>query len=392
MSQCIALVVAAGRGHRAGDGAPKQYRSILGRSVLRRAVEPFLAHPGVDTVRPVIHPDDRELFDAATTGLDLLEPVSGGASRRESVRLGLESLTELDPGKVLIHDAARPFIDAGMITRVLEALEKSPGAIPALPVNDTLKRGTGGKITGTVDRAGLWRAQTPQGFRFDGILSAHRQAHSRVGGAPDGGVELTDDAAVAEKAGLAVALVPGSEENVKLTSEDDLQRAGDRLGAATVRTGFGFDVHRFGAGDHVMLGGVAIPFEAGLEGHSDADVALHALTDALLGAIGAGDIGAHFPPTQAEWKGAASDIFLRKAGDLVAGRGGGIANLDLTVICEKPRIGPHRAAMVARVAEILGLDESQVNVKATTTEGLGFTGRGEGIAAQAVATVLLNNN
>lgn len=383
MTHCVALVVAAGRGHRAGGGLPKQYRSLLGRTMLRRALDSFLAHPRVDAIRPVIHPDDRQLFDAATQGLDLLDPVPGGASRQDSVRLGLESLAERAPEQVLIHDAARPFVDGAIITRVLEALADHPGAIPALAVNDTLKRGDGGLVGATVDRAGLWRAQTPQGFRYADILDAHRQAT---------GAELTDDAAVAEKAGLAVALVDGGESNVKITTEEDLKRAQGRLAGAAVRTGFGFDVHRFGAGDHVMLCGVSIPFSAGLEGHSDADVALHALTDALLGAVGAGDIGVHFPPAEARWKGAPSDLFLRRAGDIVAEKGGAIANLDLIIICEAPRIGPHRAAMTARLAEILGLDPDQVNIKGTTTEGLGFTGRNEGIAAQAVATVLFPVN
>jgi 2-C-methyl-D-erythritol 4-phosphate cytidylyltransferase/2-C-methyl-D-erythritol 2,4-cyclodiphosphate synthase len=284
------------------------------------------------------------------------------------------------PDLVLVHDAARPFVDPAIVSRVLKALETSPAAIAALPVNDTLKRASGGLITGTMEREGLWRAQTPQGFRYPEILVAHRSL---------AGASLTDDAAVAEQAGLSVGIVMGSEENLKVTTEDDLRRAEHLLGLGDFRTGFGFDVHRFCAGDHVMLCGVAVPCDAGLAGHSDADVGLHALTDAVLGAIGAGDIGSHFPPDDDRWRGAASEIFLSRAGDLVAARGGRIVNLDVTVICERPKIGPHRSAMVRRIADILGLAPEMVNVKATTTERLGFTGRNEGIAAQAVASIRL---
>ena len=266
-----------------------------------------------------------------------------------------------------------------MISRVLDALQTAPGAIPALPVGDTLKREHDGLVTGTVERQGLWRAQTPQGFRYADIARAHGEF---------AGAALTDDAAVAEAAGIEVQIVPGSEDNLKITSEDDLARARRLIGGET-RTGFGFDAHRFGPGDHVMLCGVSIPHSAGLAGHSDADAGLHALTDALLGAIGAGDIGECFPPTGAEWKDAQSDIFLRHAADLIAERGGDIANVDVTLICEAPRIGPHRDAMRRRIADVLGLDAGSVSVKATTTDGLGFSGRGEGIAAQAVATVRL---
>lgn len=379
MGACVALVVAAGRGRRFGGERPKQYLALGGRPIIRRAVECFLTHPRVDDVLAVIHPDDRALFARATEGLDLLAPVTGGDSRQDSVRLGLESLAGRPPERVLIHDAARPFAEAAMISRVLDALETAPGAIPALPVGDTLKRGRDGLVTGTVERQGLWRAQTPQGFRYADIARAH-------GGLA--GTALTDDAAVAEKAGLPVRLVPGAEDNLKITTEDDLARARRLIGGET-RTGFGFDAHRFGPGDHVMLCGVSIPHSAGLAGHSDADVGLHALTDALLGAIGAGDLGLHFPSTGAEWKDAQSDIFLRKAADLIAGRGGAVANIDVTIVCEAPKVGPHRDAMRRRIADILGLDAGRVSVKATTTDGLGFTGRGEGIAAQAVATVHL---
>ena len=379
MGACVALVVAAGRGRRFGGGVPKQYLDLQGRPIIRRALECFLAHAEVDDVLAVIHPDDGALFARAAGGLDLLAPVAGGDSRQESVRLGLESLAGRAPEQVLIHDGARPFADKAMISRVLDALETAPGAIPALPVGDTLKRGQEGLVAGTVARDGLWRAQTPQGFRYADIARAHGEF---------AGAALTDDAAVAEKAGFPVRLVPGAEDNIKITTDDDLARACDLIGGET-RTGFGFDVHRFGPGDHVMLCGISIPHSAGLAGHSDADAGLHALTDALLGAIGAGDIGQHFPPSGAEWKDAASDIFLSRAADLVAEMGGAIVNVDVTIVCEAPRIGPHRDAMARRIADILGLDAGRVGVKATTTDGLGFSGRCEGIAAQAVATVNL---
>jgi 2-C-methyl-D-erythritol 4-phosphate cytidylyltransferase/2-C-methyl-D-erythritol 2,4-cyclodiphosphate synthase len=381
MTECVALVVAAGRGTRAGGALPKQYRELGGRAVLRWSLERFRQHPRVGAVRAVIHPDDRALYDAAAAGLDLLPPVHGGASRQDSVRLGLESLTNIKPQTVLIHDAARPFIDDATISRTIDALSQVPGAIVALPVADTIKRGETGRVAGTVDRAGLWRAQTPQGFRFDAILAAHRAA---------AGAELSDDAAVAERAGLAVALVPGSEMNTKLTSEDDLRRAALFAGAAAeTRVATGFDVHAFGPGDHVWLCGVKVPHTQALVGHSDADVALHAVTDAILGAIGAADIGAHFPPSDPRWRGAASDKFLAHAVSLLTARGGSVVHADVTIICERPKVGPHRAAMIERLAAILGTDASRCSVKATTTEGLGFTGRGEGIAAQAVATVRL---
>lgn len=381
MAKCAAVVVAAGRGKRFGGELPKQYHDLGGRMVLRHSLATLAAHPQVDLVRAVIHPDYRQLYDIAAAGLNLLDPVPGGAERQDSVRLGLDSLAELNPDLVLIHDGARPLMDFGVISRVIAALATHPGAIPALPVADTIKRGSGGLVAGTMDRAELWRAQTPQGFRYAELVAAHHAAAGR---------QLTDDAAVAEAAGLAVALVPGSEDNFKITAADDLDRA-LRLfpPGGAVRTGSGFDVHRFAAGNGCWLCGVLVAHDFALEGHSDADVALHALTDAILGAIAAGDIGRHFPPTDPRWKGAASDIFLRHAGNLVRGLGGSILGLDVTIICERPKIGPHRPAMTARVAEILGIGEDRVSVKATTTEELGFTGRREGIAAQAVATVRL---
>ncbi len=299
------------------------------------------------------------------------------------MRNGLEALaTDGGCDRVLIHDAARPLVDAAIIAAVIAALERTPGAIAAVPVADTLKRGADGTVTGTVDRNGLWRAQTPQGFRFADILRAHRAA---------AGLALTDDAAVAERVGLAVALVPANEENFKVTTPEDLTRAARVLTASLgdIRTGTGFDVHRFTDGDFVTLCGLRVPHDQGLDGHSDADVGLHALTDAILGALAAGDIGSHFPPSDPQWRGADSAKFLRHAAHLVAARGGVIAHTDLTIICERPKIGPHRAAMAARIADILGIAPDRVSVKATTTERLGFTGRGEGIAAQAVATIRL---
>lgn len=382
MTGCVALVVGAGQGTRFGGATPKQYLPLGGEPVIRRALAAFLDHPWVDQVRPVIHSDHRDLFLAASAGLACLPFVVGGATRQESVRRGLESLVELRPRWVLIHDAARPLADASLISRVLDALATAPAAIPALAVADTLKRADENRrIVATVPRAGLWRAQTPQGFHFDDILAAHRRLADS---------EATDDAQLAEMAGLVVAVVEGSEDNAKLTTPEDWARAERGLGAAIEPcTGSGFDVHRFAPGDHVMLCGVKVPHEAGLEGHSDADVGLHALTDAILGALGEGDIGQHFPPSDAKWRGAPSDIFLKHAAELVAGMGGRIVHVDVTVICERPKVGPHRRAMVECIAAILGLAASRVSVKATTTERLGFAGRGEGIAAHAVATVLL---
>jgi 2-C-methyl-D-erythritol 4-phosphate cytidylyltransferase/2-C-methyl-D-erythritol 2,4-cyclodiphosphate synthase len=378
-----ALIVAAGRGERLGGALPKQYLELGGAPMLRHSVAAFAQSPAIGAVRVVIHPDDRALYDDAVAGLDVLPPVNGGATRQDSARLGLESLVEVNPAKVLIHDGARPFVDQDLIARTLAALEGAPGALPAIAVSDTLKRAEDGKVSATVERAGLWRAQTPQGFRFADILAAHRAA---------AGAALTDDAAVAEQAGLAVTLVEGSAENVKITTAEDLANAERRLrpsGAGEVRVGTGFDVHRFAEGDHVMLCGVKIPFGQGLAGFSDADVGLHALTDAILGALAAGDIGTHFPPGDERWAGAPSERFLRHAADMVTAAGGEVAHVDITLICEAPKIAPHRGAMVARIAEILGQPEGRVSVKGKTTERLGFTGRGEGIAAQAVATLRL---
>ena len=384
MFETVALIVAAGRGQRLGGAVPKQYLTLAGEPLLRRSVRAFAGHPEVEAVRVVIHPADRAIYDQAVADLALLDPVAGGEARQDSVRNGLESFAAEPPHRVLIHDAARPLVGAATITRTLEALAEFTGAIAAVPVRDTLKRASGDDrlIAETVTRAGLWRAQTPQAFRFADILDAHR-AHA--------GLDLTDDAQVAERHGLRVVLVEDSEDNLKVTTAADLVRA-ERLLAGVrtdhVRIGTGFDVHRFAAdGDHVMLCGVKVPHARGLTGHSDADVGLHALVDAVLGALAAGDIGTHFPPGEERWKGADSAAFVEHGRRLAVAAGARIENVDITVICERPRIGPYRQAMRARVALLLGIDAGRVSIKATTTEGLGFAGRGEGIAAQAVASL-----
>jgi 2-C-methyl-D-erythritol 4-phosphate cytidylyltransferase/2-C-methyl-D-erythritol 2,4-cyclodiphosphate synthase len=386
-----ALIVAAGRGTRAASSLPKQYARVGGVPVLARTLRVFLDHPRIDVVLVVIGAGDGPLYLSAVAGLEcerLLGPVEGGATRQASVRNGLKALASHAPDRVLIHDAVRPFATSATIDGVIEALEHAAGALAAVPLTDTLKRaGPDARIAATLHRAGLWRAQTPQGFRYADIVAAHARAEAA------GNTDLTDDAAVAEFAGLAVVLVPGSESNSKLTTAEDLAIADKALtapeAAMDVRTGQGFDVHRFTEGSHVWLCGVKIPHTHALEGHSDADVALHALTDALLGAIGAGDIGQHFPDTDQRWKGAPSHLFLAEAARLVRAERGRIGNVDLTILCEAPKIAPHRDAMRRRIAEILGLDLSRVSVKATTTEKLGFTGRREGIAALATATVIL---
>ena len=381
MAETVALIVAAGRGERAGAGIPKQYRLLGGQPVLRRTVEAFQAHPQVNDVRVVIHGHDRERYDGAVAGLGLGAAIVGGATRTESVRNGLEALGQASPRRVLIHDGARPLVSHALISRVVSALEGADAAAPFLPVADTLRRRTT-KGYETVARDGLMRAQTPQGFRFDKILDAHRRF---------AGEQVTDDIALAEMAGMSIAAVAGEETNIKLTTTDDFMTA-EKLALASlldVRTGTGFDTHRFGPGDHVWLCGVKVPHSASLVGHSDADVGLHALTDAILGALSAADIGAHFPPSDARWRGAPSHLFLEHAAELVRQRGGFISHVDVTVICERPKVGPHREVMRARLAEILRIDIGRVSVKATTSDGLGFTGRSEGIAAQAVATIRL---
>ncbi len=386
-----ALIVAAGRGARAAAETlqPKQYCRIGSEPMLTHTLCAFAAHSGIGDIVVVIHPDDRVLYEEAVGPVAdrLLAPALGGARRQDSVRVGLEALAERSPDLVLIHDAARPFVDGALISRVTASLQGHACALPCLPVTDTLKREECGRVTGTVSREGLWRAQTPQGFHFDAILAAHRAA------AQDPTLDFTDDAAVAEWFGLDVALVEGAEHNRKLTTAEDLTIADEMMrrgsGAGTIRVASGYDVHALGPGDEVILCGVRIPHGKKLIGHSDADVGLHALTDALLGTIADGDIGTHFPPSDDRWRGAGSEIFLKAAADKIAARGGSIVHVDVTLLCEAPRIGPYRDAMRGTMAEILGIESAQVSVKATTNEGLGFVGRGEGIAAMATATVRL---
>jgi 2-C-methyl-D-erythritol 4-phosphate cytidylyltransferase / 2-C-methyl-D-erythritol 2,4-cyclodiphosphate synthase len=381
MPRIAALIVAAGRGERAGGGVSKQYRMLGGKPMLRRAVETFAEHPAIALTQVVIGAADHDNYIAATSGLKLLPPVGGADTRQHSAQHGLTALSAHKPDFVLIHDAARPLASVALIDRVIAALNVgADAAIPLLPVTDTLKSDGDGAWQ-TISRAHLHRAQTPQGFKFAPFLKAHHAFASRV---------ATDDMALAEMAGLKIVAVPGEETNMKITAPEDFALAERLLGnGGEFRTGMGFDAHRFTAGDHVWLCGVKIPHDHGLEGHSDADAGLHALTDAILGALGAGDIGQHFAPTDARWKGASSDRFLEHAVRLVRETGGAVVHCDVTLICERPKITPHREAMLARIGEILGIDVSRVSVKATTTEGMGFTGRREGIAAQAVATLRL---
>lgn len=390
----VVLVVAAGRGSRSGADRPKQYCPLGGKPLVRWSLERFLSHEAISAVRVVIHADDEAAYREATGALasepKLGTPIKGGATRQESVRLGLEAIAaEGGARRVLIHDAARPFVTHALIDRLLAALANHAGATPALPVVDTLCREGAGAAAlpvqgDSVPRDGLWRVQTPQAFRFEPLLAAHRAAQAQ------GNDSFTDDTGVLRASGATVALVQGIETNIKVTLPQDWQRAGEILmSMSSIRTGFGYDVHRFAEGDHVWLCGIKVPHTQTLAGHSDADVGLHALTDALLGAIAEGDIGQHFPPSDQQWKGAPSWKFLDHARALVEARGGVIEHVDVTLVCERPKVGPHRPAMTARIAEILRLTQARVSVKATTTERLGFTGREEGIAAQAVATVRL---
>ncbi len=378
MPRLAILIVAAGKGVRAGGALPKQYAPLLGKPMLRWTIEAFADYPDA-LVQVMIGPDQGPLYEDAVKGMTLRPPGIGGATRQETVRRGLELLAPESPELVLIHDAARPFVSNGLIDGVIEALEAgADGAVPHVPVSDTLRKLEDGKWV-TVPREGLLRAQTPQGFHFSAILAAHRAFADQ---------EVTDDTAVAELAGRKIVATLGETNNMKVTSPEDFTTAQIFLAArlGDTRTASGFDVHKFGPGDHIWLGGLKIPHSEGLIGHSDADVALHALTDALLGTIADGDIGMHFPPTDERWRGAPSSIFLDHAAGLVRAKGGAIVHVDVTIICERPKVGLHREAMRAKIAEILKLDISRVSVKATTTEGLGFTGRREGIAAQASAT------
>lgn len=380
-----AIVVAGGRGIRAGGELPKQYSTIGGVPVLRRSLLAFTSHPQIQLVQPVIHPDDDRLFQAAADALPVRTPVDGGATRQASVFAGLEALAADAPEIVLVHDAARPFASAALISRAIAA-GRAGAAIPGLPVSDTVKAvDAAGRVVETLDRARLRTVQTPQAFAYSALLAAHRKARGA------GRDDFTDDAALAEWAGMAVGVFAGEAGNTKLTTAEDFSRAERESLAALgdVRTGLGYDVHAFTAGDHLMLGGVRIPHDCGVAGHSDADVALHALVDAILGALADGDIGMHFPPSDPQWRGASSDRFLAFAVERVRQRGGLIAHLDVAIVCEAPRIGPHREAIRARIAAIAGIAPDRVGLKATTSEKLGFTGRREGLAAYATATVRL---
>lgn len=387
-----ALIVAAGRGSRAGDGLPKQYRSLTGRPVLARTLQVFLSHPGIAQVIVAIHPDDRALYDASIREVGpearLMPPVAGGATRQDSVRQGLEALEASPPEIVLVHDAARPFIDTAFIDRAIRAGHRFEAAVPGITVTDTIKIiNPDHKVVATPERARLRAVQTPQVFAFEALLKAHRKAEAA---ALNG---FTDDGALVEWAGLPVHVFDGYPRNIKLTHHADFVTAERYLREEPMtyltRLGTGFDVHAFCEGDHIWLGGIKVPHERGVVAHSDGDVILHALTDAILGALAHGDIGTHFPPSDPQWRGASSDRFLAHAVGLVRQRGGIVDHLDATLLCEKPRLGPYRDAMRQRIAAIAGLRMDQVSLKATTTEKLGFTGRGEGIAAQAAATIRL---
>jgi 2-C-methyl-D-erythritol 4-phosphate cytidylyltransferase/2-C-methyl-D-erythritol 2,4-cyclodiphosphate synthase len=384
--KAAAILVAAGRGLRAGAGGPKQYRSIGGQPVIFRAMEAFCRHPQVFAVQPVLNPDDAVMFNEAVSGLSYAAPTPGGATRQASVHAGLEALVDSNPEIVLIHDAARPFVSADVISRAIEAASRTGAAVPSVAVTDTIKLvNANGDVEATPERARLRIAQTPQAFRFEVILDAHRRA------AREGRSDFTDDAALAEWAGLTIATFEGDVANMKLTTPEDFVREEARLAAALgdIRTGTGYDVHALGDGDHLMICGVRVPHTSGFLAHSDGDVGLHALVDAILGALADGDIGSHFPPSDMKWKGASSDQFLKYAIERVTARGGRVANLEVTLICERPKIGPLRDRMRARIGEISGVNVSRVAVKATTSERLGFTGREEGIAATASATIRL---
>ncbi|HET7576146.1 MAG TPA: bifunctional 2-C-methyl-D-erythritol 4-phosphate cytidylyltransferase/2-C-methyl-D-erythritol 2,4-cyclodiphosphate synthase [Sphingomicrobium sp.] len=370
-----ALIVAAGKGERAGGGVPKQYRLLGGKPMLRWAVEALIGHPAVQSARVVVGKGQDDLAAAALHGLDIGQPIEGGAERADSVRAGL---AQIEADAVLVHDAARPFCPAAVVDRLLASLEFYEGAAPVLPVGDTLAR-VGETLEEPVDRGGLVRVQTPQAFRLASLRAAY---DNWSGNSP------TDETTVVRAAGMKVAAVEGDPALEKLTLPGDFARAEQWLAGRLVpRTGMGFDVHAFAGEGPLMLGGIEVPHSRGLAGHSDADVVLHAITDALLGAAGLGDIGEHFPPSDVRWKGAESSLFLAHAVELLRGRGAIIDHVDCTIVAEAPKVGPHRVAMRARIAEISGLSIDQVSIKATTTEGLGFTGRREGIAAQAVASI-----
>ena len=387
MSNVAVVIVAAGRGTRASSNLPKQFQQIGGETMLRRTLSMFVEHAEVALVQPVIHRDDVDLYQSSAAGIDRLLPQTfGGATRQASVRAGLEALAPRKPGIVLIHDAARPFASAALVSRAIAAAKQSGAAIPALAVTDTVKTvDAQGLVDKTLDRSKLRLVQTPQAFKFDSLLAAHKRA--QVAGRED----FTDDAALVEWAGIKVSVFAGEAGNIKITNPEDFVRAeaNQYFALGDVRTGTGIDVHAFGPGDHVIIGGIRIPHDRALTGHSDADVGLHALVDAILGGLADGDIGSHFPPSDEKWRGAASDQFLKFAIERVKARGGRISHLDLTLVCEAPKIGPHRDAMRASIAALAGIPIGRVAVKATTSEQLGFTGRREGIAAYATATLRL---
>lgn len=391
MTKVIALITACGRGNRfnRGEGIPKQYLPLAGVPLLRHTILAFLNHPKIDDVICVIHPDDVTLYEEAVAGLDLLNPVFGGETRQASIRIGLESLREYHPDKVLIHDGVRPFVSKRVINGILEKLETHPAVIPAIAVEDTLKKYSDGKIEWTLERENLWRAQTPQGFIYEDILNSHIAFKD---------LNFTDDASLNEYAGIPVAIVPGSQNNFKITTEEDYERSKRMISMLIKdvkeenRVGTGFDVHAFrerkkDENNFIRICGVDVEFDKKIEAHSDGDVGIHAAIDALLGAICAGDIGEHFPPSDAKWKNADSREMLKIIDHLLKKKGAKIMNLDITIICEKPKISKYKKQMEEMMAETLGISSNRVNVKATTTEKLGFLGREEGIAAQAAASI-----
>lgn len=392
MTKIVALITACGRGTRfASDGTPKQYMQLAGVPLLRHSILAFLNHRQVDDVICVIHPQDIKLYEEAVMGLDLLNPVFGGDTRQASIRIGLEALEQYNPAKVLIHDGVRPFVSKRIINGVIEKLETHPAVIPAIIVEDTIKKCDDGKIEWTLERENLWRAQTPQGFIYSDILNSHIAFKD---------LHFTDDSALNEYAGIPVAIIPGSQNNFKITNQEDYERAQRMVGLLIKnvkeenRCGIGFDVHKFSddevdENNVIHLCGVKVPFNKKILAHSDGDVAIHALMDAILGAIGCGDIGEHFPPNDDKWQGIDSREMLKIVDGLLKKKGGKIINLDLIIICEKPKISQYKKAMRAEIARVLNIEESRVNIKATTTEKLGFTGRGEGIASQATVSVWL---
>jgi 2-C-methyl-D-erythritol 4-phosphate cytidylyltransferase/2-C-methyl-D-erythritol 2,4-cyclodiphosphate synthase len=393
MSKIVALITACGRGSRiqVGEGIPKQYLLMAGVPILRHTILAFLNHPKIDDVICVIHPDDMALYEAAIIGLDLLNPVFGGNTRQMSVHNGLESLREYNPDKILIHDAVRPFVTKRIINGILEKLETHPAVIPAVAVEDTIKKYGDGKIEWTLERENLWRAQTPQGFLYSDILNAHNAFKD---------LHFTDDAALDEYAGIPVAIIPGSQNNFKITTEEDYERAKSLASSfiekvkEEMRSGIGYDVHRFrekksGEDKYIHLGGVKIEFDKKIEAHSDGDVVIHAIIDALLGAIGEGDIGEHFPPTDSKWEGIDSKEMLKSINHLIIKKGARIINIDATIIAEKPRVSKYKVKMEECLAKVLNINAGRINIKATTTEKLGFLGREEGIAAEAIASVYI---